>query len=92
MKTISIVLDYNSVELKSDLLRELAVYLDNETCAKGLNCSFTGDFIEGSLRISLSLISGEEFTYSFFIDVVSLVKEIFDKLNIYLKVKSVSSF
>ena len=92
MKNISIVLDYKSTELKSDLLRELAVMLDNETCAKGLNCSFTGDFIDGTLRISLSLISGEEFTYNYFIDVVSLVKAIFDKLNIFLKVKSVSSF
>lgn len=92
MKSISIVLDYNSVELKSVLLRELAVYLDNESCSKGLNCSFTGDFIEGSLCISFSLISGEEFTYSFFIGVISFVQEIFDKLNIYLKVKSVSSF
>lgn len=92
MKNISIVLDYKSTELKSDLLRQLAVMLDNETCAKGLNCSFTGDFIDGTLSISLSLISGEEFTYNYFIDVVSLVKEIFDKLNIFLKVKSVSSF
>lgn len=92
MKNILIVFDYNTFELKAVLLRELAVLLDNETCAKGLNCSFTGDFIDGSLSLSMSLISGEEFTYDFFIDVVSLVKDIFNKKNIFLKVKSVSSF
>lgn len=92
MKRIIIDLDYQTSEFKSEVLRDLAVYLDNETCAKGLNCTFIGDFIDCSLRISLSLISGEEFTYNCFIDIVSLVKDIFEKKNFYLKVKSVSSF
>lgn len=92
MKSISIVFDYNSFEFKGVLLRELPILLDNETCARGLNCSFTYDFIHGESRLSLSLISGEEFTYQFFIEVVSLVNDIFDKKNIFMKVKSVSAF
>lgn len=92
MKSISIVLDNKSSDFKSEVLRQVAIILDNETCAKGLKCSFTGDFIDGSLRISLSLISGEEFTYKFFIEVFSFVIDIFEQRNYYLKVKSVSSF
>lgn len=79
------------VELSSVLLRDLAVKLDNETCAKGLNCSFTGNFVDCSLSISLSLISGEEFTYNFFLDVLTLVMDIFNEKKIYLNVKSVST-
>ena len=92
MKTIIISLDFDSFEYQAVLIRELALFLDNETCSKGLNCSFTGDFIDGSVNISLSKISGEYFTFDFFVDVVSLVKDIFEKKNIFLKVKSVSSF
>lgn len=92
MQSISIVIDYNLIELKSDLLKDLAVTLDNELCAKGLTCSLTFDLIDCSLRLTTSLISGEEFTYQFFVDVVSLVEDIFDKKNIFLKVESVSVF
>lgn len=90
MKTIIISLDFDSFEYQAVLIRDLAVYLDNESCAKGLNCSFTGDFIDGSVRILLSLISGNDFNFDFFFDVISFVKDIFVKKNIFLKVKSVS--